>query len=140
MPKTVMLVDDDRTTADVLSQMLRVLGHRAEIFRSPSECLEWLESNAPDLAIVDIAMPEIDGPALMKEIRARGSSFPIVVLTGRPESPGAERAKQLGAIALVAKPMSIDILQGLLELTSKPSGDGEAPPAPGDQSRPGGGG
>lgn len=117
MPKTVMVVDDDRTTADVLSQMLRVLGHRAEHFSSPSECLEWLESNHPDLAILDMHMYGIDGAELFSRIRALGQTFPIVILTGQPESPITQRAKAQGAVAVVAKPMSINILQGLLELS-----------------------
>ncbi len=117
MAKTVMVVDDHASVGDVIGQMLRVLGHRVEVFVSPSDCLAWLERNSPDVAFVDMRMPGIDGVTLLSAIRDQGHEFPVVAITGYPESDLVQEARELGASAVAAKPVSMDILQGLVELS-----------------------
>ena len=113
MKKTVMVVDDHATLGDVLGQMLRVLGHRAEVFKSASDCLEWLRGETPDVAFLDLRMPGMDGIALLERIRERGHRFPVFAITGYPGDELAREAQDLGAVAVLSKPVSMDLLQGL---------------------------
>lgn len=116
MSKKVIVVDDHPTLGDVVGQMLRVLGHQAHVFTCASECLEWLEKDTPDVALVDIKMPGVNGVALYEEIRRRGYEFPVVAITGYPGDPLVQEAKDLGVMGVIGKPISMDLLQGLVEL------------------------
>lgn len=116
MGKKVMVVDDHASLGDTLGQLLKVLGHQPVIFTSASECLAWLEAESPDLALVDIRMPGLDGVALFEQIRTRGHQFPVVVVTGYPGDELAKEAAELGVLAVVGKPVSMDMLQRIVEL------------------------
>lgn len=116
MAKRVIIVDDHGPAADVLAQMLRVLGHETKVFGSAADCLEWLASDTPDIAFLDLKMPGIDGVTLLSRIRQRGQSFPVIVVTGYPESNLVQEAQALGAAAVATKPLSMDVLQGLVAL------------------------
>ena len=116
MGRTVMVVDDHSSVGDMLGQMLGILGHEAEVFSSPSACLEWLETGSPDIALLDIRMPGIDGVSLLAEIREMGHTFPVVAITGYPGDKLVREVREMGAIAVAAKPVSMELLSGLVQL------------------------
>src|SRR3954449_3172642 len=116
MGRTVMVVDDHSSVGDMLGQMLGILGHEAEVFSSPSACLEWLETGSPDIALLDIRMPGIDGVSLLAEIREMGHTFPVVAITGYPGDALVREAREMGAVAVAAKPVTMELLSGLVQL------------------------
>jgi DNA-binding response OmpR family regulator len=113
--KTILIVDDHRQVGDAVAEMLRVMGHQAHFFSSPAMSIDWLESNQPDLAIFDLSMPGTDGVELLLTVRDLGHNFPIIILTGYPESSLAKEALEFGAHRVVTKPISMDELLGLVE-------------------------
>ena len=116
MGKRVLVVDDHRQVGDAVAEMLRVMGHDASYFSSPSMALEWLgESGAVDLAFVDLSMPGTDGVQTLLRLRELGYRFPVVILTGYPESQLAREALASGAHRIVMKPISMDDLLSLVE-------------------------
>jgi DNA-binding NtrC family response regulator len=117
MSKRVLIVDDHSSVADMMGQMLRVLGHDAKVFSSPAACLEWLQYDAPDIAFLDLRMPGIDGVELLEQIRADGHTFPVVAITGYATEEMVREATDLGAVAVACKPVTMDVLQGLVQLS-----------------------
>jgi DNA-binding NtrC family response regulator len=116
MPKTVMIVDDHSSVGDMLGQMLAILGYQAKVFSSPSASLEWLNTDQPHMALLDIRMPGIDGVSLLEEFRLRGYKFPVVAITGYPSDDLVREAREMGAVAVAAKPVTMELLSGLVQL------------------------
>lgn len=116
MGKSVVIVDDHPTLGDVMGQMVRVMGHQAHVFSSPADCLAWLGTTPVDVAFLDMKMPGIDGVTLMEQIRLRGFRFPVVAITGYPADDMAREARELGALAVLTKPISMELLQGMVEV------------------------
>src|SRR5437016_3356360 len=116
MSKTVMIVDDHSSVGDMLGQMLTILGYQPKVFSSPSSCLEWLTESEPDLAFLDIRMPGIDGVSLLGEIREQGHEFPVIAITGYPGDELVREARAMGALAVAAKPVTMELLSGLVQL------------------------
>lgn len=115
MPKNVLIVDDHPQVGDAMAEMLRVMGHTAHHFSSAAMSLEWLENNRPDLGLLDLSMPGTNGVDLLIMIRDMGHSFPILIITGYPESALAREALEFGATRVVTKPVSMDDLLDLVE-------------------------
>lgn len=118
MPKTVIVVDDHHAVGEMLGQMLRVLGHEVEVFSSPSTALEWLQNRTPDMAFLDLRMPGIDGVTLLERIRAQGHQFPVIAITGYASDDMVREIRDIGALAVASKPLSMDVLQGLVQLAA----------------------
>lgn len=115
MGKNVLIVDDHRQVGDALAEMLRVMGHEANYFSSPAMALDWLGANQPDMGIFDLSMPGTDGVELLLTVRDIGHKFPIIILTGYPESSLAKEAMEFGAHRVVTKPISMDELLNLVD-------------------------
>jgi len=114
----ILCVDDEAAIATLLSRLLERLGYRVTTFTNPRAALEAYQEDprAFDAVVTDLSMPGIDGPALVRELRALTSDLPIVMMTGflQPEELG--RARDLGVGALLLKP---DSLQELGEVLHK---------------------
>jgi PAS domain S-box-containing protein len=103
---SILVVDDDSAVRAFLADSLKGLGYRVAEAGSGEEALALLEAGAPDLALIDYAMPEMNGADLARAIRARRAELPIVFVTGYAETDQLERA--LGAEApVLRKPFSI---------------------------------
>lgn len=85
MSKKILVVDDDADVRNLLKMRLEVLGYSIAVAADGSEGLSKAESEKPDLIILDIMMPEMDGYTFVREIKANESlrQTPIVILTSR---------------------------------------------------------
>lgn len=119
MPKTVLIVDDQTTLGYMVGAMVEVMGHRAEVFSHPQDCLAWLERETPDVALLDLMMPGINGVALLEEIRGRGHQFPVYAITGYAGHQLTTEALELGVLAVIVKPISMETVQALVELDTE---------------------
>jgi two-component system KDP operon response regulator KdpE len=101
----ILVVDDERAIVRSLSAALEARGYRVEVARDGAEALDRAASTAPDLVVLDLGLPDIDGIEVCRRIRA-WSDVPIVVLTAE----GADEVKVLaldeGADDYVTKPFS----------------------------------
>lgn len=102
---TILCVDDDREYLNSLSRFLKRRGYRVICHDNARRALEALPEMQPDLAIVDIRMPGMDGLALTRRIHERsGGKVPVVVLTGLNSSDTHRRARESGASYCLTKP------------------------------------
>ncbi len=110
MPETlshIACVDDDPDILHVASLALETIGGlRVTTFEGPRRALEGLAAAQPDLLLLDVMMPEMDGPAFLKTILARQelATVPVVFMTARVQASEINRYRSLGAAGVVAKP------------------------------------
>jgi CheY-like chemotaxis protein len=112
----VLLVDDNRDALDALSAVLQVAGHTVEARTTGPAALELLETWMPDIAIVDIGMPVMDGFAVARAIRSSEArqNLLLVALTGYASESDASRALAAGFDYHLTKPLSLDKLNSIL--------------------------
>ena len=101
----VLVVEDDRDIAESLELYLRHDGHRTERAYDGRRALELFHHAPPDLVLLDIGLPEIDGLEVLRAIRTR-SNVPVIVLTARREELDELLGLGLGADDYVTKPFS----------------------------------
>ncbi len=103
--ETVYVVDDEPAVVKSLSRLLSSEGFLVETFASPAEFLERVDPVASGCAVLDLAMPRLDGLALQKALSARGSELPILFVTGRGDIPKSVEAMKMGAVDFLTKPV-----------------------------------
>lgn len=82
------MVDDERAWRVILETDLRMLGYRVTIAQDASEALQRARDDVPDVAIIDLMLPEpMDGWALLSELRSRGLPLPVIFYTAYPVFP-----------------------------------------------------
>ncbi|MBK7973880.1 MAG: response regulator transcription factor [Deltaproteobacteria bacterium] len=107
----MLLVDDDPSLNDVLALALGDAGYEVATAEDGSEALERLaRPPLPELIVSDINMPVLDGFTLLKRLRERGSSIPVILLTSRDGEIDETLGFELGADDYVAKPFSTRVL------------------------------
>jgi two-component system, OmpR family, response regulator MprA len=105
----ILLVDDDRNLLELLERGFRFEGFRVMTARDGQGCIDVLERQAPDVVLLDIGLPTIDGFDVLKRLR-RGSDVPVVMLSARDEVTDKVSALGIGADDYVAKPFAFDEL------------------------------
>jgi DNA-binding NtrC family response regulator len=108
---TILLVDDDSAFRHVMSGELRRLGHEVATAGSGEEAVAHLERNAPQIVLLDLRLPGMDGLAALKAIRARNPSTEVIMLTGHGSIDSAIESIREGAFDYVTKPCPLDEIQ-----------------------------
>lgn len=106
----VYVVDDEAAVRKSLWRLLRSAKIEAATFASAEEFLAALDAEPAGCAVLDVAMPGLDGLALQQRLAARGVELPIVFLTGRGDIPMSVRAMKAGALDFLTKPVDGDAL------------------------------
>jgi DNA-binding response OmpR family regulator len=115
MSKQVLIVDDEPNVRLAYRMTLEAEGMAVHQADGAAAALEKLSTIPIDLAILDLRMPEMDGLELLAEIRNRGHATPVVIITAYGEVPHAVRAMKLGAIDFLEKPLTPELLRGIVE-------------------------
>src|SRR6476469_1611401 len=102
----VLVVDDDDTITDVVSGYLDRAGHTAERAADGAKALELVETDPPDLIVLDIMLPEIDGLEVCRRVRASHPDLPVIMLTALGEAEDRIAGLEVGADDYVTKPFS----------------------------------
>lgn len=112
----VLIIDDDPDTLTLIAMALRVLGHQPIRARGGREALEILAAQTPDLILLDLMMPEIDGYETLRRIRALpGMPYvPVAVVTASAEHGVEQRVARYGGNAVYRKPITISMLEGVI--------------------------
>lgn len=111
---TVFLVDDDERIVKALSRLLRAKGYGTQAFTSPQDFLARHDATVPGCAVLDVAMPGLDGLVLQQVLTGGGEQRPIIFLTGKGDIPTSVRAMKAGAIDFLTKPVKeADLLQAI---------------------------
>lgn len=106
---SILIVEDDEDLRDLVKMMLELEGFDVQTAQHGKEALDLVGETMPDLILLDIKMPVMDGWSFAVEFRARhGSSAPIVVMTAAEHA--ATRAQEIGAKGWISKPFAYDDL------------------------------
>ena len=106
--KTILIVEDEPRTRNGLKKTLESWANgRDRILATDSAggALELIDGEQVDLIVTDIRMPEMDGLALLKEVRERGQCVTAIILSGYSESDYAQEAIRLGVVNYLVKPV-----------------------------------
>ncbi len=104
----VLVVDDEPGIRATVSAMLEIEGYAVAEATNGAEALAAVEAQVPDVILLDMRMPIMDGWGFAAELRRRGHAIPIVVMTAARDA--ARWASEVAAIAFVAKPFGYDDL------------------------------
>jgi DNA-binding response OmpR family regulator len=109
----IVVADDDADILDLVALTLERAGHVVHRARDGLEAFELIRAQRPDLAVLDVAMPQLDGLELTRLLRegAETSGLPIVLLTARVQDGDVDAGLAAGAQAYVRKPFSPQELQ-----------------------------
>ena len=105
--KMILVVDDDERICMALRVGLGLSGYRTVTQRNGRDGLTWLDEHRPDLIIVDMVMPEVDGIGFIGELQRRGlhPGVPVMVVSG--DRDAHEQAAKIGAEAFLPKPLHL---------------------------------
>jgi CheY-like chemotaxis protein len=111
---SVLVVDDDKLTRWSFATLLGRLGYRVREAASGSECLAAMRAEAPDLVLLDIVLPDLDGFRILSEIRAQYPQVPVILMTANPARDTRARARAAGAAEYLEKPCDPAVLEAAL--------------------------
>src|SRR5690348_14219991 len=110
MKAHVLLVDDDRHITDVLRRALAYEGYGVEVALRGDEALRKALEHPPDLVVLDLMLPGIDGLEVCRRLRASGNQVPILMLTAKDSIPDRVAGLDQGADDYLVKPMELEEL------------------------------
>jgi diguanylate cyclase (GGDEF)-like protein len=111
---SVLLVDDSVSQRAIIAHRLRGAGYEVEVAVDGSDCLRVLASLRPDIVLLDVVMPGIDGWETLDAIR-RSSGVPVIMLTARAENIDRVRGLRAGADDYIGKPFTQDELEARID-------------------------
>jgi len=110
-PLRILVVDDDELTRDLLKSLLVFYGHHAELAASGSDALSFCQQQLPDLILMDITMPVMDGIQTCIALRqAHGIGLPIIMVTAVNDQDSIDRSFAAGASDYLQKPLNLSLL------------------------------
>ena len=110
MTARILLADDDRAIREALNRALTLEGYDVVQANDGAQALVLLESSKPDVAILDVMMPNVDGLTVCRVLRAERNRIPVLMLTARTETPDRVAGLDAGADDYLAKPFGLDEL------------------------------
>ena len=113
MAATILIVEDEHAVARGIQYALQQEGYEVAVARSGEEGLEVATRQAPDLVVLDVRLPGMDGFEVLRRLRAAGAKMPVLVLTARDDEVDKVIGLELGADDYLTKPF------GLRELMSR---------------------
>lgn len=106
----VLIAEDDRDFGNILTQYVTISGFEVTIARDGREAWEKYNENKPDICVLDVMMPEMDGFALAEKIKQSSSDMPIIFLTAKSLKEDIVRGLKLGADDYITKPFDPEVL------------------------------
>ena len=111
MSEAILVVDDDASIRRMLERTLVAEGYQVDGVADAGAALASIERSVPDLVILDLGLPGMDGVDVCRRVRARGLATPILLLTARDTVPARVEALDAGGDDYVVKPFDSDELQ-----------------------------
>lgn len=126
---TLLLVDDDPAMREILSTILRRAEFDVQTAEDGREALKHMRERVPDVVLMDLEMPGMDGPTTLQEIRRQWSSLPVVLHTGHVDGPLLTRALEWAPFTVLSKPCPMEqLVQTVRDLDRHRSGETEHKP------------
>ncbi len=128
MAARVLVVDDDRAIRNSLARALELEGYLVEVAADGAAALEAIRTNRPEMAIVDVMMPNVDGLTLVRVLRAERDRLPVLMLTARTETSDRVAGLDAGADDYLAKPFDLPELLARVRALLRRTRDEEVSP------------
>ncbi len=106
----ILIVDDELELAESMVDLLEFEGYASELVGTGEDALIWLETKIPDLVILDIKLPGIDGIEVLQRIKKNHPDLPVVIVSASSQRGTRELARKLGADEVLLKPFDEDFL------------------------------
>jgi DNA-binding NtrC family response regulator len=110
----ILIVDDEVLSCDLFARILRREGYDVITATSGRQALALASEDEPELILLDVMMPEMDGIATLRELKARGHQSPVIMLTGHATLKTAREAMLGGAYEYITKPCDLEFLKAVL--------------------------
>ena len=110
LPSRILLVDDEKEFVQTLSERLQTRKMEATVAYDGEEALSLVESEEPEVMVLDLKMPGIDGIEVLRRMKREHPNVEVIILTGHGSEREEALARELGAFAYLEKPVDIDVL------------------------------
>jgi two-component system OmpR family response regulator len=124
----LLVVEDDPNILELLSASLRFAGFDVSTATTGSDAVAQARVKRPDLVVLDVMLPDLDGFEVIRRLREEGARTPVVFLTARDATEDKIRGLTLGGDDYVTKPFSLEELTARIRAVLRRTGRGEAPP------------
>lgn len=114
-PSKVLLVDDEREFVQTLSERLQLRDMGSAVAYDGKSALELVDEDEPEVMILDLKMPGIDGFEVLKKVKKTRPEIEVIILTGHGSDVDRKVCMELGAFAYLQKPVDIDVLSETLK-------------------------
>lgn len=124
MKNSILLVDDDPNLREMLRQMLEMGGFEVTEAEDGLDALDKLAKITPDIMVLDVMMPNLDGVSLCRQLRSEAEfvSLPIIMLSGKTQQRAVQEGLAAGANLYLCKPITVtELIQAARELLPAPS-------------------
>ncbi len=111
----VLLVDDEKEFVDSLSERLELRNVEAGIAYDGEQAIKAVDEEEPDVLVLDLRMPGIDGIEVLRRVKKSHPEMPVVILTGHGTEDDEKKARRMGASAYLKKPVDVNQLTGVLQ-------------------------
>ena len=122
MKLRVLVIDDDEDICLYLQEFLSREGYRVSAFNKPLEALPEIKEGRHQIILLDVRMPDMDGVALLQEIRAVDSDVCVIVMTAYPSVESAVDTMKADAFDYLRKPFELDQLRAVLQRAIREKG------------------
>ncbi len=112
----ILIVDDDPEVRMATSDFLSGKGHEISQAEGGVQALKMIDAIKPDLVLLDVAMPEMDGMETLKRIVERHPTLPVIMVTANADIEITSKVLQLGAADYVPKPFDLDYLEQAINI------------------------
>ncbi|MGB5893407.1 MAG: response regulator [Ignavibacteriaceae bacterium] len=106
----ILLVDDEKEFVETLSERIRMRDHKSDVALNGEEALKHMDDDLPDVVVLDLKMPGIDGMEVLRRIRKAYPKVQVIMLTGHGSDKDEKEARKLGAFEYLQKPVEIETL------------------------------
>ncbi len=124
MKNSILLVDDEPNLRELLRHMLEIGGYEVVEAEDGLDALKKLERFVPDIIVLDVMMPNMDGVSLCKKLRADAvfAEVPIIMLSGKTQYKAVQEGLAAGANLYLCKPITVDeLVQNVKEQLPSPA-------------------
>jgi len=134
----IVVIDDDHELLKLIALLLRRIGAESRTFFDGREALNYLQNDIPDLIVLDLMLPDVDGFEILHQLRSQSAfdEVPIIILSAKADPSSIRRGLDDGADGYVTKPYVANSLIDRVRLLlntgrqPKPNSDEDAPPDP----------
>ncbi|MBI4403204.1 MAG: response regulator [Deltaproteobacteria bacterium] len=114
--KTILVVDDDAQVQQLIRSYLNTEGFEVVTACDGNECMKILESHSPDLILLDLRMPHMNGIEVLEKLKKMKCSFPVIVVSSMGEQHSVKQAIALGSNDFIVKPFDLQLLRQKVDL------------------------